>query len=502
MGSSSIHKLTDRSSSKLEAKSDIEARENSGKCLGSLNVGDKEKESTSSCSISTCKVSMLAPKILAAILLGLKDQKDSTGLMLMPWSQRDKEIWKPSMLMTCYWCVDSVSSQHAEQELIQNSEIFHSCKLKGGQSVSSLHEQLFNMAQKTTLLLCMLFERVKSRKVKSTKYRNPKAARGQNQGNGKNKHAYAPKPKIPPLPKREDPAKDLICHECGETGHWKRNCPQYLAELLKKNKNAASGAGGSGIFTIKLNTFLNRSWIYDTGCGTHICNTTQGLRESRKLKPGALSLYVGNGQREAVEAIGNFDLSVPSGLVIVLNNCHYDPSITRGVISVSCLYEDGFINRFVNNTIQVSRNNMVYFSAIPRDGIFEIDFSNSYANESSIYILPHLEVTSLIRFVESIVCSIRCVLISLAQHAWVFTSGLTHPEVFGFTHPDLLVWSQTTLRKSFWDYALKTAARILNMVPTKKVEKTPYEIWHGQAPKLSYLKVWGCEAHVKRDTLT
>ncbi|GJZ41840.1 retrotransposon protein, putative, ty1-copia subclass [Tanacetum coccineum] len=40
--------------------------------------------------------------------------------------------------------------------------------------------------------------------------------------------------------------------------------------------------------------------------------------------------------------------------------------------------------------------------------------------------------------------------------------------------------SQTTLPKSFWDYALESAARILNMVPTKK----------------------GCEALVKRDTLT
>nr|GEY73244.1 hypothetical protein [Tanacetum cinerariifolium] len=34
------------------------------------------------------------------------------------------------------------------------------------------------------------------------------------------------------------------------------------------------------------------------------------------------------------------------------------------------------------------------------------------------------------------------------------------------------------------------------------VDKTPYEIWHGQARKLSYLKVWGCETFVKRDTLT
>ncbi|GJW00095.1 retrotransposon protein, putative, ty1-copia subclass [Tanacetum coccineum] len=56
-----------------------------------------------------------------------------------------------------------------------------------------------------------------------------------------------------------------------------------------------------------------------------------------------------------------------------------------GALSFSRLYEDGFINRFVNNTIQVSRNNMVYFSAIPRDGIFEINLSNSYENDSSIY---------------------------------------------------------------------------------------------------------------------
>nr|GEZ08921.1 hypothetical protein [Tanacetum cinerariifolium] len=38
------------------------------------------------------------------------------------------------------------------------------------------------------------------------------------------------------------------------------------------------------------------------------------------------------------------------------------------------------------------------------------------------------------------------------------------------------------------------------MVPTKKVDKTPYKLWHGKVPNLSYLKVWGCEAHVKRYT--
>ncbi|GJU16894.1 retrotransposon protein, putative, ty1-copia subclass [Tanacetum coccineum] len=46
----------------------------------------------------------------------------------------------------------------------------------------------------------------------------------------------------------------------------------------------------------------------------------------------------------------------------------------------------------------------------------------------------------------------------------------------------------------------ETATRILNMVPTKKVNKTPYELWYEKVPNLSYLKVWGCEALVKRDT--
>ncbi|GJZ51588.1 retrotransposon protein, putative, ty1-copia subclass [Tanacetum coccineum] len=190
---------------------------------------------------------------------------------------------------------------------------------------------------------------------------------------GKNKLAYAPKPKIPLPPKRDNPAKDFVCHHCKEVGHWRRNCSSYQAEL-KKRKNA-SVASTSGIFAIELHDFPNKTWVYDTGCGTHICNTLQGLRESRKLKHGALSLYMGNGMRAAVEAIGSFDLTLPTGLIIVLDNCQFAPSVIRGVVLI-------------------------------------------------------------------------------------FRLG----------------------------YALEYVARILNMVPTKKVDRTPYEIWHGKASKLSYLR--------------
>jgi hypothetical protein len=33
---------------------------------------------------------------------------------------------------------------------------------------------------------------------------------------------------------------------------------------------------------------------------------------------------------------------------------------------------------------------------------------------------------------------------------------------------------------------------------SKSIVKTPYEIWTGKTPSLSFLKIWGCEVLVKR----
>nr|GEV48521.1 zinc finger, CCHC-type [Tanacetum cinerariifolium] len=291
-------------------------------------------------------------------------------------------------------------SQQAEQELLQTTRDFHSCRQEEGQSVSSyvlkmkgyidnlehlgmgktvnelhamlkLHEQTLPKRNAPALNVIRAGKVQKGNKHKKSHFQM--AARGQNHGKGKNKQAYAPKPKIPPPPKRENLAKDSICHECGDIGHWKRNCPQYLAELMKKKKNTSSGAGGLGIFVIELNIILNRSWIYDTGCGTHICNTPQGLRASRKLKPGALSV----GEYMSQEFLDHLK---DHGIIT-----HRTPPYTPQ-----------------HNGVSERRNR------------------------------------TLLDMVRSMM-------------------------------------SQTTLPKSFWDYELETAARILNMVSTKKVEKTPYE---------------------------
>ncbi|GJY63669.1 zinc finger, CCHC-type containing protein [Tanacetum coccineum] len=203
-----------------------------------------------------------------------------------------------------------------------------------------------------------------------------KGAKGK--GKGKNKLAYASKPKIPPPPKRDNSSKGL-----------------YLPPLQ----------GG---------------W------------SLEEKLESKKLKHGALSLYMGNGMRAAVEAIGSFDLILPSGLII---------------------------NEVEN---QLSKK----IKAIRSDRGREYPSHKFFNHMKSCGIISQL------------------------------TPPYTpqHNRVYDRRNQTLLnmirsMMNLTTLLKSFWGYALETAAHILNMVPTKKVDRTPYEIWHGKAPKLSYLRV-------------
>ncbi|GKD10150.1 retrotransposon protein, putative, ty1-copia subclass [Tanacetum coccineum] len=411
--------------------------------------------------------------------------------------------------------------QQAEQELFETVKAFHACKQEEGQPVSTYVlkikaylDQMERLGYPMPLVLGVNL--ILTSLSKDYDY----TRQGKTKRQGKSKLAYDPMHKIPPPAKKEHPAKDTECHHCHKTGHWKRNCPLYLTEL-KKNKARASGT--SGIFMIELFSFpKSNTWIYDTSCGTHIYNTIQGLRGYQKLNKGALDLYVGNGNTATVEAIGSFDLILPSGMILVLDNCHFSSTITRGVISLSCLWDNGFRHKFINKgTFSVSKDNIVYFNAFPRDDIFEIDMHNHMSNERSIYTcsnkktkhnldytflwhcrlgyinkkhimkLPHDGLHESIDDESFDVC-VSCISGKMARKPFTHASERAN-ELLGIIHSDVCGPFRTTSRE-------ESAARILNMVPTKKVNKTPYEMWHGKVPNLSYLKVWGCEALVKRDT--
>ncbi|GKC14391.1 retrotransposon protein, putative, ty1-copia subclass [Tanacetum coccineum] len=153
---------------------------------------------------------------------------------------------------------------------------------------------------------------IKGGKIQKANKKSLKAkGKGKDNGKGKDKQVYIPKPKNPKPSAKVHPAKDDACHHCKEVDHWKRNCPVYLAELLKKKKQVSYTSSS--------------------------------------------------------------------------DNCHYAPSILRGVVSVHRLVENGFVQRFTDFGISVSKNNVHYFNVIPSNGIYEIDMHDLVPNNISIY---------------------------------------------------------------------------------------------------------------------
>ena len=77
------------------------------------------------------------------------------------------------------------------------------------------------------------------------------------------------------------------------------------------------------------------TWVLDTGCGTHLCNNVQGLRNSRRLRHGEVDLRMGNGAKLDALCMRTYSLVFPNGLVLDLEDCVYVHSLVKNIISIS-----------------------------------------------------------------------------------------------------------------------------------------------------------------------
>nr|GEU49899.1 hypothetical protein [Tanacetum cinerariifolium] len=87
----------------------------------------------------------------------------------------------------------------------------------------------------------------------------------------------------------------------------------------------------------------------------------------------------------------------------------------------------------------------------------------------------------------------------IGKYELVLKSGLSHPrtpqlnsvaERRNRTQLDMVrsMMCRETLPICLWGYALETTAHILNLVPTKKVSKTPFKMWKGKRHSLGHIK--------------
>nr|GEU84034.1 zinc finger, CCHC-type [Tanacetum cinerariifolium] len=183
------------------------------------------------------------PEALAAHAAWVKGKKEVAMLMLLTV---DLEIQRNLAHLGAYDML-----QELKAIFVQNYNMHGMGKTVNElHAMLKLHEKTLPKKDANPVLHPIRAGRVqKNQKNKSHKAGKGSHGKGKGKmGNASNNASFASKPKTPPPPNKDNPAKDAICHQCGEVGHWRRNCLVYLAELMKKKKlsQGASTSGSTG----------------------------------------------------------------------------------------------------------------------------------------------------------------------------------------------------------------------------------------------------------------
>nr|ABF98935.1 retrotransposon protein, putative, Ty1-copia subclass [Oryza sativa Japonica Group] len=176
-------------------------------------------------------------------------------------------------------------------------------------------------------------------------------------------------------------------------------------------------------------------------CGQVVNQSTNWWVDTGANVARGSTVLMGNGSHASVHGVGTVDLKFTSGKIVQLKNVQHVPSIDRNLVSGSRLTRDGFKLVFESN----KEHGIIHERTPP------------YSPESNgIAERKNRTLTDLV-------------------NAMLDTAGLP---------------------KAWWGEALLTSNHVLNRVPNRNKDKTPYEIWIGRKPSLSYLRTWGCLAKV------
>nr|GEV02659.1 hypothetical protein [Tanacetum cinerariifolium] len=367
--------------------------------------------------------------------------------------------------------------------------------------------------------------------------------KGKANDKGKDKQVYIPKPKNPKPTAKEHPTKDDTCYHYKEVGHYKRNCPVYLTELLKKKKQVDT-ASSSSIFTIELFTFPNKSWVYDTGVDdSSVSHHPGGRNVYIRIKVCTSGIELNSITTGMLPKSDDVDDRIPPNRNIVTNS-RVTPS-WREIISLT-FSEAGILHvNWTKHKHNLDSTNLWHcrlahiskkrVEKLQQERLLKSTDDESFdqcvsclSGKMTKKSFPHRpeRATDLLGIIHIDACGpLRHVLRQVENQLGKTIKALRSDpggEYISQEFKDLLkaceivqqltpsytpqhngvsekrnctlldmvqsMMNLTTLSLSFWDYALESTTRILNMVPNKKVDKTPYELWYGKVPSLSYLK--------------
>jgi hypothetical protein len=114
----------------------------------------------------------------------------------------------------------------------------------------------------------------------------------------------------------------------------------------------------------------------------------------RTLQKGEIRLRVANGVETEVEAIGELPLELNNSFILYFHNVLYVPSLSRNLISVSCLADDGFDCHFGKEQCLIKVNDRCVGLAFRQDKLYMLSMHenvNVVCNEEKMS-LPRLRM--------------------------------------------------------------------------------------------------------------
>ena len=164
------------------------------------------------------------------------------------------------------------------------------------------------------------------------------------------------------------------CFHCKMQGHWKRNCPLYIATLdpNRPKKKKGQDVAPQGIYMItpcNFSVYDNLTWVLDTGSPFNICNSLQGLQVTKRFEDNERFLNVGDGRLVPVLALGVLEI-VFNRNVILLNDCHYCPTFLLNVISVGLLATSNYEISIKDVTLNIIMNGVIVMTGHLSNGIY------------------------------------------------------------------------------------------------------------------------------------
>jgi hypothetical protein len=163
----------------------------------------------------------------------------------------------------------------------------------------------------------------------------------------------------------DQPVDNDQCKWCKKRSHYQKNCIESLKNLNKQGEDHVTFVDESLFLSYSKSTL----WI-DSGATIHVTNSLQGLHTSRTLQRGERSIRAANDVEAEVEVIGELPLELNNCFILHLHNVLYVPSLSRNLIFVSCLDDDGYDCQFDNKQCLILFDSKVVGLAFQQDKLY------------------------------------------------------------------------------------------------------------------------------------